>query len=431
MDLLKNLKSLSEQVEVLSLQTEETSVSFEANKLKSSQVEETSGLAVRLVRNGKLGFAASTDLQAIDKLAANALESASYGDEVPIQFPAPSPGAAVVTYDSRIVDLPVSRLVDIGQEIVEMILAIEPEAQVNVSLKRGVQHASLRNHTGLEIILDRSPFSIDLEIDRIEGDDVLILYDSFGATVWDEDVFSFAKRLGEKLILSRKLTDFKPGKMPVLFSPSGGLVLGIPLLEGINGKNVYTGTSPLIGKVGEKLFDEKLSFVDDSTLDGRFGSAPYDDEGVPHRRNVLVDNGVLNGFLYDLKTAAQSGVESTGNGRRSLFYPPDPAPTNLVIPAGETLLADMLAGIDEGLLVEDVLGLGNNISGAFSNPLNLAFRIEKGEIVGRVKNASIADNVYTLLKDVDAVSRESQWVYSAISLPYILIPQMNVVGKEG
>jgi PmbA protein len=219
--------------------------------------------------------------------------------------------------------------------------------------------------------------------------------------------------------------------MPVLFAPGGALALTLPLVEGINGKNVYTGISPLAGKVNERLFDDKVTLVDDGTIHGRFGSAPYDDEGVAHRRNVLIERGVLKGFLYDLKTAAQASVESTGNGSRSLFSPPDPAPTNLIWEAGDTPLAEMIAGIDEGLLVEDVLGLGqgNVISGAFSNPLSLGFKIEKGEIVGRVKNVSIAGNVYDLLKDVAAVSRETRWVYYDFNLPYVLLPEMNVVAK--
>ncbi len=84
------------------------------------------------------------------------------------------------------------------------------------------------------------------------------------------------------------------------------------------------------------------------------------------------------------------------------------------------------------MLVEDVLGLGqgNTLSGAFSNPLALAFKIEKGELVGRVKNASIAGNVYELLKNVAAVSCESEWVYNNFNLPYILLSEMNVVAKE-
>jgi PmbA protein len=185
------------------------------------------------------------------------------------------------------------------------------------------------------------------------------------------------------------------------------------------------------GKIGEKLFDEKVTIVDDGTIPGKFASASYDDEGVPHRRNVLIEKGVLKGFIYDLKTAAQSKVESTGNASRQLFFPPAPSFTNFVIQPGQTPLKNMLTGIDEGILVENLLGLGqgNIISGAFSNPLALAFKIEKGEIVGRVKDLSIAGNIYDLLKNVAAVSQEAQWVYSTFYAPYVLILEMNVAGK--
>jgi PmbA protein len=219
--------------------------------------------------------------------------------------------------------------------------------------------------------------------------------------------------------------------MPVLFAPTGMLALGMPLSGGLNGKNVYKGTSPIADKVGERLFNEKITISDDGTLDGKFASASYDDEGVPRRRNLLIEKGVLKGFIYDLKTAAQSGVESTGNASRSLFNPPVPSFTNLVMQPGETPLAEILAGIDEGILVENVLGLGqgNTISGAFSNPLALAFKIEKGEIIGRVKDLSIAGNIYDLLKNITAVSKEAQWVYSTFYAPYVLVPEMNVAGK--
>jgi PmbA protein len=103
-----------------------------------------------------------------------------------------------------------------------------------------------------------------------------------------------------------------------------------------------------------------------------------------------------------------------------------------MIQPGNTPLKDMIASIREGILVEGLLGLGqgNIISGAFSNPLALAFKIENGQIVGRVKDLSIAGNVYDLLKNVEAVSQETEWVYASIHAPYILLPQMNVVAKE-
>ena len=431
MDILTQLKKEAEQVEVLSLQNEKTTVEYEANQLKTCAVAETKGTAVRVIRNGQLGFSASTDETVINKLAANALESAAYGDKAPFSFPDPKPGPAVRTFDKAVADLPIARLVEMGKEILDLVLRVEPDARCNIGLERSIVTASIRNQKGLDVSFQTSPLSLGLEIDRIEGDDVLILYDQFGATVWDNDYLDFARNLVEKLKKARTITSIQPGKMPVLFAPTGTLALGLPLSQGLNGKEVYKGTSPIKDKIGEKLFDEKITIIDDGTIDGKFASASYDDEGVPRRRNVLVEKGVLKGFVYDLKTAAQSGVESTGNASRQLFNPPEPSFTNFVIQPGQTPLKDILSGIDEGIIVEDLLGIGqgNIISGAFSNPLALAFKVEKGEIVGRVKDLSIAGNIYDLLKNVAAVSKEAQWVYNTFYAPYILIPEMNVAGK--
>jgi PmbA protein len=432
MDIMAKLVSQADQAEVVEMQSESTQIGFEANRLKSSQVSETTGIAVRVVKEGKIGFAATSDESAIEKLITNAIESAAYGDKVPISFPAPQPAADVVTYDRTITDLPIARLVEIGQEIVDHILQIEADARVGIELRRGIQKLSIRNQAGTQIAFERSPLSISTEISRVKGDDVLMIYDMMGTTVWQDDYMTSFYRLGDKLERAKQSASIRSRKMPVLFSPTGALVLGLPLMLGLDGKNVYTGISPMAAKVDRKLFDSKLTLVDDATIDGKFGSASHDDEGVAHRRNTLVDNGVLRGFLYDLKTAAQSGVESTGNGSRGLFSVPRPSPSNLIFQAGQTPLADMISSIGEGIMVHNVLGLGqgNVISGAFSNSVSLAFKIEKGEIVGRVKDVSIAGNVYDLLQDVAAVSREREWVYHNFSLPYILLEDMNVVAKE-
>ena len=432
MDILTQLKKQAEQVEILNLQNEKTTIEYEANQLKNCAVAETKGTAVRVIRNGRLGFAASSDDTAMEKLAANALESAAYGDKAPFSFPEPEPAPIVRTFDKAVAELPIARLVEIGQEMLDLILPADPSARCNIILERSLISANIRNQKGLDVAFKTSPLSLGLEIDRVEGDDVLILYDQLGTTVWEKDYLAFARRLVEKLKMARIITSIKPGKMPVLFAPSGALALGLPLSEGLNGKAVYKGTSPMAGKIGEKLFDEKITIIDDGTIDGKFASASYDDEGVPHHRNVLVEKGVLKSFFYDLKTAAQSGVKSTGNAARGLFNPPEPSQTNFVIQPGQTPLKDILAGMDEGIIVEDLLGIGqgNTISGAFSNPLALAFKVEKGEIVGRVKDLSIAGNIYDLLMNVTAVSKEAQWVYNTVHAPYILISEMNVAGKS-
>ncbi len=431
MDVLAHLLPQAEQVEVVSINNETTTVSFEANRLKTSKVEETTGVAARIVKDGRLGFAASSDLTALDELVRNALESAAYGDRLPLVFPGPRPGSQVCTFDAAIAGLSVARMVEMGQEMIAYLREIDPDVLLNITINRGIEQATIRNHAGADVALKRSPLSLWIELNRIQGDDVLMMFGMRGVTVWNVDYMEAAQRLGDKLRQTQRISPLAPRRMPVLFAPSSAVVLGLPLMQGVDGRNVYRGASPLGGKVGETLFDSKFTLVDDPTISGGFGSAAYDDEGQPHRRNTLIGEGVLNGFLYDLKTAAQSGVESTGNGSRGLFSPPRPAPTNLIITPGSTPLAEMLSGIDEGLLVEDVLGLGqgNVLSGAFSNPIGLGFKIEKGEIVGRVKDVSIAGNAYEVLREIAAISQENEWVYPNLNAPYILLEEMNVAGK--
>ncbi len=432
MDILTQLKKQSEQVEVLELQSEKTTVEFEANKLKSCTISQTNGTAARVIRKGKLGFSATTDAGALDKLAVNTLESAAYGDEVHFSFADSKPAKIIRTFDKTISELPVERLVEMGKEILDLILPIDPDVRCNVGIERETNSARIRNHKGLDVSFNSTPLSLGFEIDRVEGDDILIVYDQQGTTIWESDYLAFAKKLVEKLQKARRIVPIKPGKMPVLFAPSGMLALCLPIHQGVNGKNVYKGISPVKDKIGEKIFDEKITILDDGTLDGKFASAAYDDEGVPHQKNFLIDKGVLKGFIYDLKTASQQKVETTGNASRGLFYPPEPSFTNFVLSPGMESLQDIISRMDEGILVEDLLGIGqgNTISGAFSDPLALAFKIEKGEIIGRVKDASIAGNIYDLLKNVEAVSQETQWVYNSFCLPYMLIPEMNVMVKQ-
>ena len=437
MDILTMLKKQAEQVEVFNLENEKTTVEFEANQLKACAVTRTKGTAVRVIRKGRLGFSASTDRMAVDKLAANVLESAAYGDQTSFSFADPKSAIPVRTYDKAIAELPINRLIEIGQEILDRILPVDPIVRCNLSLARGLVSANIRNQKGLDVSFQTSPLTLSITLNRMEENDVLIRYEQFGATVWEKDYLAFAHRLAEQLKLARKLTTIKPGRMPVLFSPAGAQALILPLSEALNGKEVYKGTSPIKDKVEEKLFDEKITLVDDGTMDGCFGSTPYDDEGVPRSRNVLIEKGILKSFIYDLKTAAQAGTQSTGNAVRSLFTQPDVSFGNVILQPGRTPLRDIIASIDEGILVESLLGLGmgNTISGAFSNPLDLAFKIEKGEVVGRVKDLSIAGNIYDLLKDVAAVSQEAQWNYNFfytpyVFAPYVLIPEMNVAGKS-
>src|SRR5512136_535739 len=131
MEILTQLKKESEQVEVVNLQSERTTVEYEANQLKTCTITETKGMAVRVIRKGRLGFAASSDEKAMEKLAVNALESAAYGDKAAFSFPDFQDAPAVRTFDPIIADLPIPRLVEMGREILDLVLQVEPQARCN------------------------------------------------------------------------------------------------------------------------------------------------------------------------------------------------------------------------------------------------------------------------------------------------------------
>ena len=131
--MLERLMQQADQAEVFEIDSEATKISFEANRLKSFEVEETRGIAARVVVNRRLGFAASSDMgtEAIDKLIVNVLESAQHGDEIICVFPDPQPGPQVQVYDPKLAALPPERLIEMGREMIAPILEVEPDAHVN------------------------------------------------------------------------------------------------------------------------------------------------------------------------------------------------------------------------------------------------------------------------------------------------------------
>ena len=168
MGLLDKLTSQAEQVEILNFQEESTSIDFENNRLKTSVIEETKGTAVRIVKDGRLGFSASTDDSAEDKLISNVLESAAYGDEVPILFPNKAPLVEVKNFDEKIVDLPIQTMVEMGQEVVDTFMKMGPELKVNVRIKRRNRNVGIKNQSGLDLKDNSSPFSMGYELFRID-----------------------------------------------------------------------------------------------------------------------------------------------------------------------------------------------------------------------------------------------------------------------
>jgi PmbA protein len=235
-----------------------------------------------------------------------------------------------------------------------------------------------------------------------------------------------------QLELSKNLASAPNRQLPVIFTPDGVVSAFIPALTtAFNGKIVLEGASPVGKRLEESVFNTKLSLFDDPTIEYGPHSRPCDDEGVVSQRTPLIENGVVRNFLYDLQTAGQANARSTGSGNRGRGGIMAPAASAIVINTGEATFEEMVRDIQEGLVIEQLMGAeqGNILGGDFSGNVLLGYKIEKGKIVGRVKNTMVSGNVYQILKEGTAFGREAKWVSGAVRTPHIFCPNLAVASK--
>jgi PmbA protein len=429
--ILSEAKKSAEAAEVFEVSSEETQAHFEANRLKQLQTSQATSVALRIVKNGRVGYATTTGSGNPKELSAAALETSAFGTEAKYQLPGAQDYPKVSTYDARVSTVPIKDMIALGEAMIAAVTAHTPGIICDVGVSRGVMSVRLLNSRGGAAAYRKSFFSLSIEGTLIEGTDMLFVGDSDSSCHPLADTKKITDVVIRQLELARRRAKAPTRSLPVVFTPDGVTALVMPLMSAFNGKNVLEGSSPLGDKLGKPVFDKKFSLRDDPTPPFRPGSRPCDDEGVPSQRTALVSRGVVSNFLYDLQTAALAGKKSTGNGSRGRGGLPTPATTALVVTPGGTTFDDMVADIKEGLVVEQLMGAeqGNILGGDFSGNVLLGYKIENGKIVGRVKDTMVSGNVYKLLKDNPVIGSETKWVGGFLQTPPIYCHSLSVSSK--
>jgi len=426
--ILAQAKKAAQAAEVFRVASEETQVRFEANRLKQLQTNQTTTLALRIVKNGRTGYATTTGQGDAKELMAAAVETAAFGTEARFRLPGAADYPAVEIYDPAVKNVSIERMIALGEAMVAAVTADTPGIVCEAGVSRGVITMSLINSQGGSAEYRKSFFSLDIEGNLIEGTDMLFVGESESSCHPLDDTRSVTDLVLRQLELARQKARAPTKKLPVIFTPNGVISLVIPLTAAFNGKTVLEGASPVGDKLGKAVFDKDFSLHDEPMLAYRPGSRPCDDEGVPSRRTTLVEEGVVASFLYDLQTAALAGKESTGHGSRTRGGLPAPAPSALAITPGDTTFDDMVADIKEGLVVEQLMGAeqGNILGGDFSGNVLLGYKIENGRIVGRVKDTMVSGNIYNVLKDIAAIGSQPRWVGAFLHTPPIYCKGLSV-----
>ena len=243
------------------------------------------------------------------------------------------------------------------------------------------------------------------------------------------------------------LLDARPapaGKMPVVVRNGwGGVLFHEAVGHGLEADHVVKESSVYSGKLGQRVAGSLVTLVDDATLPSHRGSFRFDDEGSPGRRTLLVEAGILRGYLTDRRSAVKLGLPRSGNGRRQSFhYLPQPRMTNLVILPGQGNPADLLRDTPSGLYVQSLGGgMVDTASGQFVFSVTEGFLIEGGRLGPPVRGATIAGSSFEVLADVDAVADDfaldpglgncgkgGQWVPVGVGQPTLRVRELVVGG---
>lgn len=416
-------------------------VKIEANRIVTASTGEDYGIGLRVSDGARVGFAYCTDVAQAAETARRALAGARLLATSAADFAPPARLPRVDgAHDARIPALTVEDGLDAAQLILEAALSQHGDLVVAggglawgeeayaLATSRGFAASFRGTHAGA------SAFAVLRDGETATG------FEFASGRSYDFDPVAIGYGAAQMALDARRAKKTKEGRRTVVFRPSAldGLFENV-ITRGLPAEAALTGQSAWSGRVGERVLPEGWSLVDDGRYPGGPLSAPFDDEGTPSRRTVVVEDGILRGFLHDRASAARHGGEPAASAvradrlddSRTFRAAPRAAGRNLVLEAPRE--DDVVREVRDGLLVVDALGAhtANAASGDFSVACSVVFRIEKGEVVGAAKPVMLSGNLPQLLRKAQALGRDERWVGqdfgpAALRLPSVRVPGVRV-----
>ncbi|MGH7856786.1 MAG: TldD/PmbA family protein, partial [Candidatus Binatia bacterium] len=217
-------------------------------------------------------------------------------------------------------------------------------------------------------------------------------------------------------------------EVPIVFDPEMAASLLGHFASAVSGSSVYRGLSFLSGRIGARIAGESITLVDDALLPRRLGSRPFDAEGLPTRRNVIVEGGVLAGYLLDTYAARKLGMQSTASAVRSFGDVPSAGASNFYLEAGGDPPDQIIASVREGLYVTELSGFGvNPVTGDYSRGAG-GLWIENGRLTFPVEEVTVAGNLLDMIASIEMIGNDLRF-RSRIAAPTLKVARMTVAGS--
>jgi len=434
---------------------QEESWYLEEGIVKQGDFSIDQGFGLRVISGEKVGFAYADeiDILALEKAATNARSIVHAGGQGRIKIASVNESPALYTADNPIQSLEDQQKIDLLHKADAFTRSLDPRVeQVMIRLSAsydvvmsyqsdGSVGADIRPLVGMHIRV------IALENGRREsgfaGGGARCGYDLF----LKEGLYeTYAKKAVGQALVNLEAKPAPAGSMPVVLGPGWPAVLLHEAVgHGLEGDFNRKESSAFSGRVGEKVASAYCTVVDDGTIEHRRGSLTMDDEGVPAQRTVLIEKGILKGYMQDRFNASLMGVQSTGNGRRESYaHLPLPRMTNTYMEPGEHDPQDIISSVEKGIYAVDFSGGQVDItSGKFVFTASEAYLIENGKVTHPVKGATLVGSgpevmqrismVGTDLKldsGVGSCGKEGQTVPVGVGQPTLKVDHITVGGVQ-
>lgn len=411
------------------------SVSVRLGKLEDVERSESEHIGLRVFVGRRSASIGSSDLsdEALSELAARALAMAQGAPEDPYAGLAPEE----LLFKGPFPDLD---LVDSGEPSPQALRAMAEEAEDAARAVAGVTNSegagassggavmALATSHGFAGAYAATSRSISASVVAGEGSNMQRDYAARMAR-HREDLISpseIGQQAGERAVARLNPGRMKSGPMPVVLDPRvGGSLVG-HLLGAMSGASIARRASFLIGRLEEQLFDSAVRIVDDPLRPRGFRSRPFDGEGLQTAARDVVRDGRITGWLMECASARQLGLTPTGHAARGGSGAPGVAPGNLHLAAGSLSVAELIADIEDGVYVTELIGHGvNGVTGDYSRGAS-GYRIIRGEIAGPVAEFTVAGNLIDMFKGMTPAS-DLEW-HRTINVPTIRVDGMTIAG---
>jgi len=425
-----------EEAEAFYTETHDLTVEVVRQEIETMKVAVGRGIGLRAFVDSRMGFSYTVrlDQQGLEEAAQKALANARLSSPDRYwQLPAPAGQyPEVKTYDPQIEKVPLEDKVELAKEMERAALACDPRVRVaeGSAYQDSAYQVVLANSRGITAAYRGAYCGCYAMIAAQEDGDTQGGFEMSYSLHFDLDPQKVGQKAAFKAVRMLKARPAASKKAPVVLDPYVAVsFLGV-LSAAFSAEAVQKKSSLLAGKEGRQVASPLVTLVDDGALPEGLASAPFDGEGVPTGRHVLLDKGVVQGFLYNSYTAAKAGTASTGNAKRAEYTStPEVGTTNFFLQAGDISQQELLGSVADGFYVTEIMGIhnANPISGDFSVGA-AGLWIDHGELAYPVRGVAIAGNILELFNSVDAVADDLTF-FAGRGAPTVKIAQMSISGR--